>query len=74
MHLYVLNKELNILGIIEEITSIVWAQRKYIPGEFAMLLPMTSSKRQWKCWAVYTSRDLNGAANPLRWDGWQKKL
>lgn len=42
MFLYVYDKTLTLLGIVEKITSLIWTERKYTCGEFKMLLPASS--------------------------------
>lgn len=43
MLLYVYNKELTLLGVVENITSLVWNEKKYSYGTFTMLLPATEA-------------------------------
>ena len=41
MILYVYDKTITLLGVVEKITSLVWTEKKYTYGIFEMLLPVT---------------------------------
>ncbi len=43
MLLYVYDKTITLCGIVEEITSLVWNDKKYTYGTFSMLLPATAT-------------------------------
>ena len=42
MELYIYNTSLDLLGIIDEISALVWTRRYWECGEFSLLMPMTS--------------------------------
>ena len=42
MELYIYNTSLELLGIIDEISTLVWTRRYWECGEFSLLIPMTS--------------------------------
>lgn len=42
MELYIYDASLELLGIIDEISALVWTRRYWECGEFSLLLPMTS--------------------------------
>lgn len=41
MLLYVYDKTIKLIGVVERITSLVWTEKKYTYGTFEMLLPVT---------------------------------
>jgi hypothetical protein len=41
--LYVYDKTITLLGVVEQIASLIWTQRKYTCGTFDMLLPVTEN-------------------------------
>ena len=46
MELYVYDSEMNMLGILEEITSLVWTRRYWDCGDFKLLVPFNSTHNQ----------------------------
>lgn len=43
MQLYVYSPQMEVLGVVEEITSLVWTRRYWEPGEFKMLVPFNDT-------------------------------
>lgn len=43
MQLYVYSPQMEMLGVVEEITSLVWTRRYWEPGEFKMLVPFNDT-------------------------------
>ena len=41
MELYIFDKELNLIHIVENFTSLIWTRRYYKIGEFELHLPLT---------------------------------
>ena len=43
MQLYVYSPQMEMLGVVEEITSLVWTRRYWEPGDFKMLVPFNDT-------------------------------
>lgn len=41
MELYIFDKELNLINILDNFTSLIWTRRYFKPGEFELHLPLT---------------------------------
>ncbi len=46
MELYIYDQSLTLLGVIDELTSLVWTRRYWDCGEFSLLVPMTDRHTQ----------------------------
>ena len=43
MELYIYDAEMNMLGIVEQITSLIWTRRYWDCGEFKLLVPFNDA-------------------------------
>lgn len=46
MQLYVYSPQMEMLGVIEEITSLLWTRKHWEPGEFKLLVPFNDTHNQ----------------------------
>ena len=46
MLVYIYNSQMSMLGVVEEITSLIWTRRYWDVGDFKLLVPFNATHNQ----------------------------
>lgn len=67
MEIYVYSKEMNLLGVADEIISLLWTRRYWSPGEFKLLVPFSEKHRELFSPGHLIIRDKDDEAAEIRY-------